>query len=308
MRDQIDAFLTYIATEKRYSPHTLEAYRNDLNQLVSFLNTLSPPPSDWSEVDRGTIVQYILDLKSREYSSTTVARKIAATRSFFHFLATEGLIDEDPTTNLDSPKVKKRLPKTLSRGDVRRLLAAPAKDNSPKGLRDTALLELLYATGMRVSEIVGLNVDDVNLAGASIRCLGKEDKERIIPIYDRAVRALEAYLQEGRIHYVRDPEEKALFLNPRGKRLTRQGLWLIIKGYAEQAGIEGEVTPHTLRHSYAAHLLDGGVGLREVQRLLGHSNISTTQVYTHVSSDRMRKGRDRLPSQAQDEGETTVEG
>ncbi len=284
MHEQIEAFLTHIAQEG-YSPHTLAAYRNDLYQLLGFLRNLSPSPTQWSEVDQNAIIAYIMDLQDREYSPTTVARKIAATKSFFHYLADHDVIQHDPTKDLESPKIRKRLPKTLSREAVERLLAEPAKDNSPKGLRDKALLELLYATGMRVSELVNLNVDDVNLAGASVRCMGKQNKERIIPIYDPAVRALEAYLQEGRIHYVRDPDEKALFLNPRGNRLTRQGLWLILKSYAEQAQIEEEVTPHTLRHSFAAHLLDGGVGLRDVQQLLGHSNISTTQIYTHLAGE-----------------------
>ena len=284
MHEQIEAFLAYIAQEG-YSKHTLAAYRNDLYQLLDFLNTLSPPPAQWSEVNQSTIITYIMDLRDREYSPTTVARKIAATKSFFHYLADHDVIPQDPTKELESPKIRKRLPKTLSRKAVERLLAEPAKDDSPKGLRDKALLELLYATGMRVSELVNLNVDDVNLAGASVRCMGKRNKERIIPIYDPAVRALEAYLQKGRIHYVRDPDEKALFLNPRGNRLTRQGLWLILKSYAEQAEIDEEVTPHTLRHSFAAHLLDGGVGLRDVQQLLGHSNISTTQIYTHLTGE-----------------------
>jgi integrase/recombinase XerD len=154
------------------------------------------------------------------------------------------------------------------------------------------LLETLYATGMRVSEVVALNVDDVSLASATVRCFGKGSKERIIPMYDRAVEALRAYLEEGRVAYLRNRDEMALFLNPRGMRLTRQGLWLIIKEYVAAGGIQAEVTPHTLRHSFATHLLDGGAGLREVQRLLGHSNVSTTQIYTHVSGERLRQAYD----------------
>lgn len=304
MRDQIDAFLTYISVEKGYSDNTLAAYRNDLYQFADFLDTLNPPPSDWSEIDKDILVGFMLDLQEREYSSATVARKIAAVKSFFSYLEDEEIVEEDPTSSLSSPKAKKTLPKTLSRRAVERLLEAP-EDNrsasSAKRLRDKAMLELLYATGMRVSELVNLNVDDVTLAGASVRCLGKGGKERVLPLHREAVEALEDYLEEGRPHYAKDPEEEALFLNPRGSRLTRQGLWLIIKGYVEETGIDEEVTPHTLRHSFAKHLLDGGAGLRELQHLLGHSNISTTQVYAEVSSDRLRETYDEAHPRANEE-------
>lgn len=298
MRDQIDAFLTHISVEKGYSDNTQAAYRNDLYQFADFLEGLSPPPTEWAQVDRDTLVSFMLDLKEREYSSATVARKMAATKSFFNFLVDEGVLKDNPTAALDAPKAKKQLPKALSRRTVELLLEAPADDRSAKGLRDKALLELLYATGMRVSELVNLDVDDVNLAGASVRCRGKGNKERILPIYAEAVNALEAYLDEGRPQYPKDPEEKALFLNPRGTRLTRQGLWLIMKAYVEEANIDEEVTPHTLRHSFATHLLDGGAGLRELQQLLGHSNISTTQIYTHVSTDRLREAYDKAHPRA----------
>lgn len=304
MRDQIDAFLTYISVEKGYSDNTLAAYRNDLYQFADFLDTLNPPPSDWSKVDKDTLVSFILDLQEREYSSATVARKIAAVKSFFTYLEDEEIVEDDPTSSLSSPKTKKSLPKTLSRRAVEHLLEAPEHNrsaSSAKRLRDKAMLELLYATGMRVSELVNLNVDDVTLAGASVRCLGKGDKERVLPLYKEAVEALETYLEEGRPHYVKDPEEVALFLNPRGSRLTRQGLWLIIKGYVEETGIDEEVTPHTLRHSFATHLLDGRVGLRELQHLLGHSNISTTQVYAEVSSDQLRETYDEVHPRTNEE-------
>jgi integrase/recombinase XerD len=244
------------------------------------------------------MVDYVMLLKDREYSSATVARKVASVKSLFHFLVAEGVVPDDPTATLDTPRVKKRLPRALSRSDVDKLLAAPREVEGPKGLRDTALLEVLYATGMRVSELVALNVDDVSLASGTVRCFGKGSKERIIPMYERAVEALRVYVDEGRLSYVRDPEEKALFLNPRGTRLTRQGLWLIIKAYVKKTGITAEVTPHTLRHSFATHLLDGGAGLREVQKLLGHSNVSTTQIYTHVSGERLRDAYDEAHPRA----------
>ena len=293
LQEKIEEFLEYLTVEKGSSENTVVAYRNDLTQFADYLSKLeAPQPASWAEVDRDTIIAYILHLKEREYASSTVARKVAAIKSFFHFLVGEGFIEDDPTATLESPRVKKRLPKTLSPEDVERLLAEPAKYSTPKALRDKAILELLYATGMRVTELVSLNLDDINLASANVRCFGKGSKERIIPLYDRAVRALEEYLQKGRMQLLKDPEEKALFLNQRGKRLTRQGLWLIVKSYVKAVGLDAEVTPHTLRHSFATHLLSGGADLRHVQQLLGHANISTTQIYTEVSSERKRQAYD----------------
>jgi integrase/recombinase XerD len=290
VREQIDEFLTHIEVQLGYSHNTLTAYRNDLGQLLAFVE--SQALESWASADKDTVVNYMLHLKERAYSSATVARKMAATKRFFRYLAETGAIQADPTALMDSPKVKKRLPRSLSTEDVARLLAAPLAGSGPKALRDAAMLELLYATGMRVSELVALNLDDVNLASATVRCFGKGSKERIIPIYSRAVAAIRDYQDEGRVTYLKDRDERALFLNPRGSRLTRQGLWLIIKAYVEQAGVRSEVTPHTLRHSFATHLLDGGAGLREVQKLLGHSNVSTTQIYTHVSGERLRSAYD----------------
>lgn len=282
MREQVDTFLQYLMKEKGYSENTLAAYRNDLSQFLSFL---SRHVSDWDQVDRDLILDYILYMKDREYASSTVARKVAAIKSFFHHMVAAGAIADDPTATLDSPRVKKRLPRTISISDVQRLLAEPAKSSTPKSLRDHALLELLYATGMRVTEAVSLDVGDLNLPSATVRVgRSREGKERILPLYRRAKAALERYLQKGRLQLMRDPEEAALFLNHRGQRLTRQGLWLIIKAYVEKAGIGIEVTPHTLRHSFAAHKLEEGADLREIQKLLGHANISTTQVYTQISN------------------------
>lgn len=289
MQEQMRQFLDFLTVEQGYSENTIAAYRNDLSQFIKFLAKMDPPIGSWAEVKKDHIVRYILHLKEREYTSSTVARKVAAIKSFSHFLLAEGFIKDDPTATLDSPKVNKRLPKALSHDLINRLLLEAGKSSTPKGQRDKALLELLYATGMRVSELVLLDIDDVNLASGNVRCFGKGSKERIIPIYDRAVHALEEYLQKGRPRLVKDPNEKALFLNHRGKRLTRQGLWLIIKHYADEVGMGSEVTPHTLRHSFATHMLSGGAGLREVQKLLGHANISTTQVYTHVDSERLRE-------------------
>jgi integrase/recombinase XerD len=287
MREMINEFLDFLIFEKGCSDNTRAAYRNDLTQFADFLE---PEITKWSDVDKDTLVSYIIYLKEREYASSTVARKVASVRSFFHFLVAEGFIEDDPTATLDSLKVKKRLPKAIPVEEVEILLEKPSKLPTPKGLRDKAILELLYATGMRVTELVSLNVGDINLPSASVRVMGKGGKERIIPLHKHALKALEDYLAKGRLQLLKDPDEKALFLNPRGKRLTRQGLWLIFKRYVEEAGLDPDVTPHTLRHSFATHLLESKeASLRDIQELLGHADISTTQVYTEVTSEFKRK-------------------
>lgn len=300
MQKKIEEFLTSLEVEKGYSENTRVAYKNDLGQFLEFLKGQAEPRVDgWSEVRKDHLLAYILHLKTvREYASTTVARKVAAIKSFFHFLVAEGFITDDPTATLDSPRVRKYLPRAISQEDVEQLLEAASQKDTPRGLRDRAILELLYATGMRVSELVAMNVGDMDLASASVRCFGKGGKERVIPIYERAVEAAEAYLSKGRVHLLRDSEEKALFLNQRGQRLTRQGLWLIVKGYVKEAGLTVQVTPHTLRHSFATHMLRGGADLRNVQELLGHANIATTQVYTQVSNERLREVYDEAHPRA----------
>lgn len=289
MQTQIQDFLNFLDTEKGYADNTIAAYRNDLTQFLRYLEEQNEDFDQltWADVDKDTIINYVLNLKEREYTSSTVARKVAAIKSFFHYLMAERIILDDPTATLDSPKVKKRLPKAISREDIEQLLAAPAGGASAKSQRDHALLELLYASGMRVTELVSLNVDDVNLASGSVRVRGKKasSKERIIPVGDRALEALQIYVNKGRMQLVRDPEERALFLNHRGQRLTRQGLWLIIKHYVDEVGVSEDVTPHTLRHSFAAHKLSQGKSLQDIQKLLGHANISTTQVYQHIGQE-----------------------
>lgn len=289
MNNQIEEFLNYLAENKHYSANTLAAYRNDLSQFVAYLHD-NAGIQGWDAVGKTTLINYILHLKGdREYTSATVARKVAAVKSFFHYLQAKSLISDDPTTELDSPKVNKRLPRTLSRREVETLLAAPGETDTHKALRDRALLELLYASGMRVSEIVSLEQGDVDLANGHVKVSGRNSsKPRVIPIAPRATRALSEYAEKGRPVFAKGSQASAFFLNPRGTQLTRQGLWLIIKKYVEEAGIEAEVTPHTLRHSFATHMLDKGADLRNVQELLGHSNISTTQVYTQISHDRGR--------------------
>jgi integrase/recombinase XerD len=293
MDTHIQEFLNYLIAEKGCSDNTIAAYQNDLIQFDAFLTERGAQKGavDWSAMTRDDLINYILFLREREYASATVARKVAATKSFCHFLLRTDVIDDDPAEELDSPKVKKQLPNTLTPDEVDRLLALPAKNGpTPKALRDVALLEVLYATGMRVSEVAQVTLDDLDLEAGTARCLGKGSKERVMPLYAEAVNAVRVYLDKGRPVLVGgNAQERTLFLNPRGERLTRQGLWLIIKGYARELGLEDRVTPHTLRHSFATHMLNGGAGLREVQKLLGHANISTTQVYTHISREHLRE-------------------
>jgi len=247
-------------------------------------------------------------LQEQEYSDATVARKVAAVRSFLNFLFAEGIVERQLVDWLHQPKVGKRLPRTLSQNAIQRLLAASSIEETPLALRDRALLELLYATGLRASETINLKVDDVDLSVNSVRCMGKGSKERILPLYEAASASLCRYVDEGRPFLLRDASESVLFLNNHGKPLTRQGLWFLVQHYAQAAGLASWVTPHTLRHTFATHLLDGGADLREVQQFLGHANITTTQIYTEVSSQRKREVYDKahprahVPEQQVDKG------
>lgn len=293
MEDSILQFLDFLAAEKGASNNTIAAYRNDLEQFRTYVQSLplNGRPAGWTTVDKNLILNYILELKQKNYAEATVARKVAAVKSFFSFLCAEGLVPSDPTESLSSPRVGKSLPKALTVTEVDELLEQPARRNTPESKRDKAMLELLYATGMRVTELVSLDLNSVFFTPdtAYVRCVGKGSKERTIPIHEQAVAALKTYLEEARPLLLRSKEEKALFVNRRGERLTRQGFWLILKNYARQANIKTEVTPHTLRHSFATHMLRGGAPLRNVQELLGHANISTTQIYTHLTDDHVRE-------------------
>lgn len=296
MKEEIKSFLNYLRVEKGFSSNTEQAYRNDLQQLASFAEEEAAKKGrmpTWAGFGREELLSYLLNLKERNYAATTIARKVAATRSFFGFLKSEGVIRTDPTENLSSPSVGKSLPKPISFSQVRQLLDQPAKLNTLEARRDRAMLELLYASGMRISELVSLNVGDVNTEEGYVRCFGKGHKERIIPIYEQAASAVKEYLQEVRPKLARNKNEAALFLNPRGDRITRQGFWQKLKEYARSAGLDSQISPHTLRHSFATHMLSGGADLRAVQELLGHANISTTQVYTHLTDEHVRRTYER---------------
>ena len=296
----LEAYLSSLLQEKRYSRNTIAAYRNDLGQFLDHVLSLDAiSDGGWAALPAGVVADYVARLKDTKFrdaagrekhiATSTVARKIAALKSFFRYLAKSGQIASDPAQGLDAPKVKKRLPRTLSNSDAERLLAAPGHSNQPKALRDRALLELLYATGMRVSELVSLNLDDVNVVTHDVRVRNdRGDRERIVPMHERAVQALQTYLERGRPGLLKGASDStALFLNHRGQKLTRQGMWLIIKEYAEAAGIPFEVTPHTLRHSFAAHMLENNrASVNEVQHFLGHASASTTQIYSQLAAER----------------------
>ncbi|MDA1189392.1 MAG: site-specific tyrosine recombinase XerD [Chloroflexi bacterium] len=291
MHEAIDGFLSYLKVERGVSPHTLSAYRNDLGQLAEFFS--GTPKNKWGKVTEEDLSSYVLILRKRGYSDTSRSRKVASARSFFGFLHDEGTIPADPTEYLSSPRLGRSLPTALSMENMERLLAAPSSDPEPDAMRDRAMLELLYACGMRVSELVSLDMDDINLTEGFVRCFGKGSKERIIPVHPQAVEILRTYIEHARPRLMTGASADALFLNHRGKRLTRQGFWFVLKAHCKRVGIEGKVTPHTLRHSFATHLLRGGAPLRHVQELLGHASITTTQIYTHLTSDHVRTEYDK---------------
>ncbi|HWO73331.1 MAG TPA: site-specific tyrosine recombinase XerD [Dehalococcoidia bacterium] len=297
----VSEFLEFLSVEKGASGNTIAAYRNDLTQLEDFLaerNQGRRP--DWADVDQNQVLDYILHLKSKTYREATVARKVAAVKSFFSFLQAEGKLKLNPTEQLASPKVGKVLPKPLTVQEIDELLEQPARRNTPEAKRDRAMLELMYATGLRVTELVSLDLDDIQLDVEKpfVRLVGKGNRERQIPLLDQPVQELREYIRYARPRLVGERQETALFVNRRGERLTRQGFWLILKGYAAEAGIQERVTPHTLRHSFATHMLRGGMDIHKVQELLGHANISTTQVYTQVSREHMREAYEKAHPRA----------
>ena len=305
----ISSFLQHLIVEKGFSRNTSDAYRNDLGQFWEFLqdngnghsngngNGHSSGAGDgngnyaWAMVDINVLNKYIENLRVRKgYRDTTTARKVASIKSFFGFLSENSIITEDPTESLGSPRVGRTLPKFLPKEDVTLLLDTAYKSGSNEGQRDAVIMELLYATGLRVGELVSLDLQDVDLPESYIRCMGKGSKERIVHLYPKALEELRRYLKSARIALLGHRRtEPSLFVNHRGERLTRQWVWTILKTYARKAGIEQNITPHTLRHSFATHLLQNGASLRHVQELLGHSSISTTQVYTHLTNGYVQK-------------------
>ena len=288
MFTEIDTFVNHLAVERGLSAHTMAAYRNDLSALAQFLSPENSPPISWVSVDERGIRSFLDDLDKRGYSLSTKSRKIASAKSFFNFLKTEGIIQNNLMQEVRQPRSGQVIPKALSIEEVNLLLNFKAENNSTEDLRDGVMVELMYAAGLRVSELVGLNIRDVDLDVGSVRTIGKGYKERIIPIYETAVESVSEYIAFIRPIHSKSQKEEALFLNRRGCRLTRQAVWLRLSKLAIKVGISTKITPHMLRHSFATHLLHGGASLRHVQELLGHSNIATTQIYTHLTDKHIR--------------------
>lgn len=286
MDSNIVKFNSYLELEKELSQNTIESYIRDLRQFNAYLkeNQLS----NILDVNKTLIITYLMKLQKSGKSVSTVSRNIASLRSFYQFLLNEGLIKKDPTINLQSPKQEKRLPSILTPKEVEILLDQPDL-NTSKGIRDRAMLELLYASGIRVTELISLDLENVNLPMSYILCSKDSTNERVIPIGKMAVDILKLYIEEHRSKFSRNSDERSLFLNYHGKRLTRQGFWKIVRGYTKKANINKNITPHTLRHSFAAHLLQNGADLKSVQEMLGHADISTTQVYTLITKNRIKE-------------------
>jgi integrase/recombinase XerD len=283
MQEYIDMFLEHLK-EKNLTENTIAAYRTDLEQFVSFL--LEQGTLKCSSITHDDVLAFMLFLRERQYANSTVARRTAAIKSFCSFLEKSGLVLQNPTEGIDSPKVDRSPPHAVSPNQIDELLELPMRASTPDSLRDKAMLELLYATGMRVSELVALDVTDIDIQNQKLRCVGKQKRERILPLSTSALISLEEYMDIGRPMLLRNnvDHEGELFLNHRGRRLTRQGFWLILKSYADELGLNN-LTPHTLRHSFAAHMLSNGVELRQVQELLGHASLSTTLIYTTLPTN-----------------------
>lgn len=284
--DWIDRYLHHLIVEKGLSRNTIEAYARDLRGYSVFLQEHSG--SDSLTVSSDKFIYYFKLLRTEKLSPRSLARNISTLKGFYKFLLQEGVLEENPLRHLRTPRVIPRLPEILTREDVEQVLAQ-VKAEKPLGLRDRAMLEILYATGLRVSELVHLSVHDVDLEVGYLRTKGKGSKERIVPIGGAAIRALKDYLQGSRQVSAVKAEGQTLFLGRGGRGITRQGFWKLLRRYASTAGIRKKITPHTLRHSFATHLLEGGADLRSVQSMLGHADIATTQIYTHVSRDHLKR-------------------
>ncbi|MEK5238604.1 site-specific tyrosine recombinase XerD [Paenibacillus sp. FSL L8-0470] len=287
MKSHLQPFMQYLTVEKGLSSSTLESYGRDVSQFLEFAEGRGAVTPE--EIRRSHIMQYLAELRTAGRATATVNRNTVSLRAFFHYLLKERLIMQDPTLDMEMIKPSKKPPMILSIEEIERLLAAP-DDATPQGMRDKAMLELLYATGIRVTELITLNVEDVHTDLKFARCSGASGKERVVPIGAIAAECVAGYTSGMRDKLLRgNQEEPALFLNSLGGRLTRQGFWKIIKKYAREAQIEQDITPHTLRHSFAAHLLEGGADLRSVQQMLGHADISTTQIYSGIARKNMKE-------------------
>ena len=281
MNEQIEQFLAHLMKERELTVNTTSAYRTDLVQYMKFIQGRGTATA--LDADREDVMAFMIYLRERKYSNATVARRTAAVKSFYAFLFSIRAVSIDPTTTIESPRVEREVPKSLTPVQVDELMELPLRSRTPDRMRDRAMFEVLYATGMRVSELVGLNIGDVDLTKKMVHCVGKAQKVRMIPLSESAVTAVEEYRDNARSQLVKDGEGDAdtLFVNHRGGRLTRQGFWLILKQYADELGVS-DLNPHMLRHSFAAHMITSGFDVRRVQTLLGHASLSTTQIYAQT--------------------------
>lgn len=281
---ELTAFLNYLRAEKGLAHNSISSYQRDLNEFLEYLASNS---KSFDNIGREGIRGFFANLRQRGLGARSVARYRASLRNFYRFLLKEGKTTCDPTSEIEAPRLDQTLPKYLAADEVEKLLEQPDV-STPAGLRDKSMLELLYATGMRVSELVNLRYDSLEVSLGVVRCTGKGSKERLIPVGRAALKAVEAYLAQGRKSLAKNDDVPHLFLNHRGTPLSRVGFWKILRAYGRRAGIRTHLTPHVVRHSFATHLLEGGADLRSVQLMLGHSDISTTQIYTHVLKERLK--------------------
>lgn len=288
MQTHITAFLRYLAAERNYSPHTIAAYEDDLRQFDEFLRASPGRTASAQEIDRTAVRRFLASLLARGFARPSIARKLACLRSYFRFLRKTGVITTDPVANIVSPRIDKRLPRYLDEQCVARLMEQPDRD-TPEGIRDAAILELLYSTGIRLGELLGLRGGDVDFPNGTIKVTGKGSKQRIVPFGSKARTALRAYDVVRPVFALAHPVPANLFLSVRGKPMNPKGVNLLMNRYIARVSEIEKKSPHVLRHSFATHLLDRGADIRAVQELLGHESLSTTQVYTHVSVDRLRK-------------------
>jgi integrase/recombinase XerD len=285
MEYAVEDFFHYLQVERGLSRNTLLSYRRDMKQYYQYLKS-THQLTHWEDVTRNHVLQFIYSLNDQGKSSATLARILSTIRLFHPFLIREYQMKEDPSLHIETPKTNRKLPKILSIGEVDRLLQIESQDKF--STRNKAMLETMYATGLRVSELIALSMDDVHMTMGFVRCYGKGSKERIIPLGEVAKEAIDIYLRESRPQLVKQKNTTELFVNHHGNAMSRQGFWKIIKQIAKDVDIEKEISPHTLRHSFATHLLENGADLRAVQEMLGHADISTTQIYTHVSKSRLK--------------------
>lgn len=284
MNTYVEEYTSFMTNVRHKSMNTVESYKRDVTQYITYLNESGI--QDATLATKTTVLSYLLALQKKGKATSTVSRTLASLRSFYLFMMQNGRVSSNPTSNLEAPHVEKKAPQILAGDEVERLLEQPDTSDN-KGVRDKAMLELLYATGIRVSELINLDITDINISMSFIRCRGGK-KERIIPMGNKAKEALENYIKNARVYMLKNKNEMALFVNCNGMRLSRQGFWKLIKHYRSAADIQAEITPHTLRHSFAAHLLENGADIHSIQEMMGHADISSTQVYSRMMNSKLK--------------------